>query len=543
MRFVLLIALLFMSLTFASAQENTNTKTGSIAGRVTLANKGVAGVTVTVTMSGDALSGSGLKLSAITDDEGRFSLSNLPPTTYFVWPFVPAFVVAEATGVHPSGKSVTVVAGETAEEINFTLMRGAVITGKVTDTTGRAVTDERVRILPVEAHLRRLVSSIYPSINDIRTDDRGIYRAYGLPGGAYRVAVGDPQFVAFTSTSGRRFYPETFHPNVNDEAKAQVVELAEGSEANGVDITVVRPLSGFSASGRFVDAKSGQPVPDVSFGLTTLSDKSTARGYVSLRGASTSKGLFQIDNLPPGTYAISVLGGEQYGASESFTIRDADVVDIEIKTRRGSMISGTVIVEGTTDRSLPAKLSRAQLEAYTWSVGNSVGVMRYSDINADGSFQIGPLRAGTLALGVRSKERNVTPDFALLAIEHNGVDKSTGFQISDGEDVSGVRLVFGYGTGVIRGTVRVEGGTIPAGTQVDAAFIRPGSPLTIAHTRVDARGQFVFERVPPGNYEVGVNAYLQTGRVSARQMVAISNGVVTEITLTLNLTAKPKSSP
>ena len=543
MRFVLLIALLFMSLTFASAQENTNTKTGSIAGCVTLANKGVAGVTVTVTMSGDALSGSGLKLSAITDDEGRFSLSNLPPTTYFVWPFVPAFVVAEATGVHPSGKSVTVVAGETAEEINFTLMRGAVITGKVTDTTGRAVTDERVRILPVEAHLRRLVSSIYPSINDIRTDDRGIYRAYGLPGGAYRVAVGDPQFVAFTSTSGRRFYPETFHPNVNDEAKAQVVELAEGSEANGVDITVVRPLSGFSASGRFVDAKSGQPVPDVSFGLTTLSDKSTARGYVSLRGASTSKGLFQIDNLPPGTYAISVLGGEQYGASESFTIRDADVVDIEIKTRRGSMISGTVIVEGTTDRSLPAKLSRAQLEAYTWSVGNSVGVMRYSDINADGSFQIGPLRAGTLALGVRSKERNVTPDFALLAIEHNGVDKSTGFQISDGEDVSGVRLVFGYGTGVIRGTVRVEGGTIPAGTQVDAAFIRPGSPLTIAHTRVDARGQFVFERVPPGNYEVGVNAYLQTGRVSARQMVAISNGVVTEITLTLNLTAKPKSSP
>lgn len=543
MRFVLLIALLFTSLTFVSAQENPNSKRGSITGRVTLANKGVAGVTVTVTMSGDAFSGSGLKLSAITDDEGRFRLSNLPPTTYFVWPFVPAFVVAEATGVHPTGKSVTVVAGETAEEINFTLTRGAVITGKVTDTTGRAVTDERVRILPVQEHLRRLVSSIYPSINDIRTDDRGIYRAYGLPGGAYRVAVGDPQFAALTSTSGRRFYPETFHPNVNGEAKAQVVELAEGSEANGVDITVVRPLSGFSASGRFVDAKSGQPVPDVGFGLTTISDKSTARGYVSLRGASTSNGLFQIDNLPPGTYAISVLGGDNYGASESFTIRDADVVDIEIKTRRGSMISGTVIVEGTTDRSVPTKLSRAQLEAYTWSAGNSVNVMRYSDINADGSFQIGPLRAGTLALGVRSKERNLTPDFALLAIEHNGVDKSTGFQISDGEDVSGVRLVFGYGTGIIRGTVRVEGGTIPEGTQVTAAFIRPGSPLTIAHTRVDARGQFVFERVPPGNYEVGVNAYLQTGRVSARQMVATSNGVVTEITLTLTLSAKPKSSP
>jgi hypothetical protein len=542
MRFVLLIAVLFCSLS-VTAQENPKTKSGSIAGRVVLANKGVAGVTVTVTLRGDALSGSALKLSTSTDHEGRYRVSNLPPAMYFVWPFVPAFVVAEATGVHPFGKSVTVVSGETADEINFTLTRGAVITGKITDTTGRVVTDERVRILPVQTEQQRFVNAIYPSINDIRTDDRGIYRVYGLPAGAYRVAVGDPEFAALTSTTGRRFYPETFHPNVNDVAKAQIVELPDGAEATGVDITVVRPLAGFSASGRFVDAKSGQPVPDVSFGITTLSDKSVSRGYVSLRGESTSKGLFQIDNLPPGTYAISVLGGENYGASESFTIRDSDVSDIEVKTRRGSMITGNVIVEGATDRSITAKLSRAQLEAYTWSVGNSVGVLRYSDINPDGSFQIGPLRAGTLALKVRSRERNVTPDFALMAIEHNGVDKSTGFQISDGEDVSGVRLIVGYGTGTIRGTVRVEGGTIPVGTQIDAAFIRPGSPLTIAHTRVDARGQFVFERVPPGNYEVGVNAYLQTGRVSARQAVVTSNGVVTEITLTLNLTAPPKSVP
>ena len=544
-RFTLFIALIFISLTVVSAQDKTNTKTGSITGRVTLASKGVAGVTVTITMSGDALSGSGLKLSTITDEEGQFRLSSLSPRTYFVWPFVPAFVVAEATGVYPLGKSVTVVAGETAEDINFTLTRGAVITGKVTDSTGRAVTLERVRILPVQEHLQRLVSSIYPSIEDVRTDDRGIYRAYGLPAGTYRVAVGDPQFAALTSTNGRRYYPETFHPNVNDEAKAQIVELAEGSEANGVDITVVRPLAGFSASGRFVDSKSGQPVPDVSFGLTMLSDKKTARGYVSIRGAATSNGLFQVDNLPPGTYAISVLGGsnEHYGESESFTIRESDVVDIEVKTRRGAMIYGNVSVEGVVDRSMPVKLSRAQLEAYTWSVGNSVGTLRYSDINADGSFQIGPLRAGTLAIGVRSKDRNATSDFALLAIEHNGVDKSTGFQIKEAEDVSGVRLILGYGTGIIRGTVRVEGGTLPAGTHIDAAFIRPGNLLTIGHTRVDARGQFVFERVPPGNYEVGVNAYLPGGRVSARQAVATSNGIVSEITVTLNLSANPKSGP
>jgi hypothetical protein len=78
---------------------------------------------------------------------------------------------------------------------------------------------------------------------------------------------------------------------------------------------------------------------------------------------------------------------------------------------------------------------------------------------------------------------------------------------------------------------------------VSAAFIRPGSPLTIGYTQVDARRQFVFERVPPGNYEVGVNAYLRTGRVSARQAVVTTNGVATEITITLNLSATPKPRP
>jgi hypothetical protein len=224
-RFNLLIALVLTCAGLLSAQENPKPKGGSITGRVTFANKGVAGVTVAITMSGDALSGSGLQFKAITDEDGRFKLSNLAPRTYYVWPFAPAFVVAEATGIYPPGKNITVLEGETADEVNFTLTRGAVITGKVTDATGRAVADERIRLIPVDKELRRLVSAIYPSINDIRTDDRGIYRAYGLPGGAYKVAIGDPQFAAFSTINGSRFYTQTFHPDITDEAKAKIVEV------------------------------------------------------------------------------------------------------------------------------------------------------------------------------------------------------------------------------------------------------------------------------------------------------------------------------
>jgi hypothetical protein len=204
-------------------------------------------------------------LKATTDDDGRFRISSLPAGVYYVWPFVPAYVVAEATGIYPQGKSVTVEDGETAEDINFSLTRGAAITGKVTDSAGRLIIDERIRILPVDSNLRRLTSSVYPNINDIRTDDRGIYRAFGLPAGKYKVAIGD-QFAAFTSTQGRRFYPQTFHPNLTDETKAEIVELHEGEEVTNVDITVARSLTGFSVSGTVTDAENNQPLPGVSFG-------------------------------------------------------------------------------------------------------------------------------------------------------------------------------------------------------------------------------------------------------------------------------------
>ena len=544
-RFSLLIALCLACAGVLSAQENPNSKGGSISGRVTMANKGVAGVSVTITMSGDALSGSGLQLSASTDDEGKFRLSNLPARTYYVWPFVPAFVITEATSVYPRGRNVTVLAGESVEEVNFTLTRGAAITGKVRDSAGRVLVDERVRILPVQKNVQQVIGSVYPSINDIRTDDRGIYRVYGLPAGTYKVAVGDPVFAALSSTSGRRIYPETFHPDVDDEAKAEVIEIAEGSEANGVDITVARAIMGFAVSGRFIDSKSGQPVSNISFGLT-VSGRGSARGYVSLRAASTENGFFQVDNLPPGTYAINVLSdgvSNYHGTSESFTIHDADVSDLEVKVYRGSSISGKVIVEGIDDRSILAKLPGVQLQAFMFMEGESIGTVSYSNLNADGSFQIESLRAGKVRLSLGSPDRNITPEFALFAIELNGVDKSQGIQIRDAENISGIRIVVGYGTGSIRGTVRVEGGTLPPGTFMDAAFGRPGSSLTIAHTRVDARGQFVFERVPPGNYDVGVNAYLQSGRVSARQAAVTSNGVTTEITVTLNLSSSPKPGP
>ena len=539
-RFSFVVALGLLCAAFSQSQENSRNKGGSITGRVTAANKAVVGVTVTVSLSGDAVAGMGLTLKAVTDDEGRYRISNLPAGAYSVWPFVPAFVVAEATGVYPQGKSVTVYEGETAEDINFTLTRGAAITGKVADAAGRPVIDERVRILPVDPNLRRLISSIYPNINSILTDDRGIYRVYGLPAGKYKVAIGD-QFAAFTSTRGRRFYPQTFHPDVTDEAKAELIEVREGDEATNADITVARSLTGFSASGTVIDAEKNEPVAGLSFGLTIIVGGRPS-GFMSGNGISTGNGSFRIDNLPPGRYAASILPGSNtgyYGESPPFEITDGDVSNVEMKVHRGSMITGNVVIEGSVDRSVWARLSQTRLAVTMLSASNTVNTMSYTNINPDGTFQIGSLQAGTANIRLASADRNSTAEFAALSIDLNGVDKSRGIEITPGENVSGVKITVGYGTGTIRGTVRFEGGPKPSEESLTVSFTRAGSPLVIAYTRVDARGRFVFDHVPPGNYEVTLVTYVERKSVSARQTVVASDGVVSEVTVVLNLNPGP----
>jgi len=201
------------------------------------------------------------------------------------------------------------------------------------------------------------------------------------------------------------------------------------------------------------------------------------------------------------------------------------------------------VFESPVDKMVWARLSQTRLAVTMSGVGSSIGTISYSNINPDGSFQAGPFQAGTAVIRLTAADRNSSSEFAALSIDLNGADKSRGIEITPGENVSGVRIIVGYGSGTIRGTLKVEGGVIPSEQYINASFSRIGSPLVIAYTLVDARGRFVFEHVPPGNYEVVVTVYLDRKSVNGRQAVVSSNGVVTEVTVTLNLSPGPAPGP
>jgi len=102
-----------------------------------------------------------------------------------------------------------------------------------------------------------------------------------------------------------------------------------------------------------------------------------------------------------------------------------------------------------------------------------------------------------------------------------------------------VRVVLSYSTGVVRGQIKIEGGTLPDNTRlsVTSHCLNPGSEQNSQTAEVDARGRFKIEGLSPGNYELELQT-TQPELPRVKQTVTVENGAEMEVTLVLNLSPK-----
>lgn len=346
-RTILCILLLLGSVASAPSQSVVDKATTStISGKVTVGGKGLQGVVVGLVVSDETHSNPRpTRFRAVTDEDGKYRITNVLPGTYDVIPASAAYVVTEGR------KTLIIGKNETVENIDVALDQGGVITGKVTDADGNPVIEETVYVFPAAASQRA------PYFRNIRTDDRGIYRAYGLPAGKYTVSAGRDQ----SSSAGLRrpegTYPRTFHPSAVDPAAATVIDVTEGGEATNIDITFGRPKRTYIARGRIIDSETNQPMAKTSVGIQVF----TQYGISASRNVteSTKDGEFKLENLPPGKYAVySEPPAEADWQSEAvqFEVTDRDVEDLVIKISKGASVSGVVILEGTDDAKVRASL-------------------------------------------------------------------------------------------------------------------------------------------------------------------------------------------
>ncbi len=498
----------------------------TISGKVTLGGKGVPGLVVALVISEHYRSTfRPTRFRSTTDEDGKYRITNVPPGTYEVTPASPTYVMTEVR------KPLIVGTNETVENFDIALARGGVITGKVTDAEGRPVIEATVYVSAATDEQR------LPYFRNIRTDVRGVYRAYGIPPGKYRVsAERDTQSSAVNLAGHQR----TYHPSTVDSAAGFVIEVNEGTEATSVDIALGGPPRTYSARGRIIDSDTSQPVPDTSIAVQFFwQHGSSTRGKVA---ESTKHGEFKIENLPPGKYAVfsePPAGSDWHSEAVPFEVTDRDVEGLLIKTSRGASVSGVVVLEGTDDPKVRANLLAGQIGGHIFG-----GYLGRSDpsatINPNGTFRLNGLAAGRLELRLQTSE-----PLQITRVERDGIAYPRGVEIKEREHVTGLRVVVGQATGSIRGVIRVPGGLeLPANSRLQAV-VRKTQDGTAAFygtpVDVDARNHFRVDGLTPGTYEILVSV-LTTATPDqrpiippARQTVVVTNGAVADVTITFQM--------
>jgi hypothetical protein len=548
-RYLLAVLVVFFAVTVSLSAQSTAKQTskaprGTVSGRVTIKDKGVAGVTIGMQKSEDYQRLEPI-LRATTDQDGFYRITNIAAGSYEVMPAAPGFVRADAR--EPRNKTVIIGEDENVEGINFALVRGGVITGRVTDADGRPVIEQRVSIYQTEVLDQQGPQRQVYSAASTQTDDRGIYRIFGLSAGRYKVAVGKADDVYSPPVAPTRSsYKQVFHPDVTDYAKATTIEVTEGSEANNVDITLGRPLQTFSASGLVLDAEKGLPVPNMRLGFQRSAGQRVE--YVNTPATSNALGEFTVEGLIPGKYGVLLYPNqnpEMRVETMSFDIVDQDVSGLTVRLAKGASLTGVVVLE-SDDKRVLENLSQLKVWGFVavTGMGGGFGSSMSSPISPDGSFRLAGLPGGIVNFQLGAAIGPMPPKgFSISRVERDGVVVTPrGLEIKEGEQVTGLRVIVAHGNATIRGVVKVENGSLPEGARFFVRVAKMGEPFSgLRPPHVDARGQFLMEGLTPGVYDL--SASLMGGTIAVRPVkkeVSVQDGAVTDVIMTIDLGTTPK---
>ncbi len=546
-----------LSFTAHAQSKETKAGTSTVSGRVTVKEEPMRGVTVTLREQRPLVTSSDTATAprAKTDANGIFRITGVASGRYSVSAAAAAYVLSEGNPAYQgmSGRILNVGDNETIENIDIELKRGGVITGSITDSSGRPLVEEQVELMRIDESGKPQYFHINTyGMSD--TDDRGIYRIYGLPEGRYLVRAGNSPESSSPRPS-QSLYPRTYHPDVTDQAQAKVLEVGEGSESTGVDIVLGDAKKSYAIFGRVVDGGTGQPVSGVRLYCGTISpDGRTVQSWSGNGEPTDAKGEFRLQGIVKGKYAIFARGNQGddfYSEPASCDVVDSDAHGIEVRIKQGSTLSGSVVIEGANDPAVLAKLSHLQLYFYSRSEGASGPGPGAVKVGPDGSFVVKGLNPGKVLVSPYFRTDGLMSQFTMLRLEHNGASHPEGITVGPGENLSNVRVVLIHSIYEIRGEVKIVNGTLPRNLRMYVNARHLAEQIQgryLPRGEVDQGGRFVIGNLGSGEYELHVTPQFYPGvsqpdaqaRLSrafsqAKQKVVVSNNNQTSITFMIDL--------
>lgn len=433
--------------------------------------------------------------TAVSDDQGRFAFSALGAGRFDLVASKTGYVNA-AYGERQSnglGTPIRLVAGQQLNDLRMRLTRGAVVSGTIVDETG-APTQSSAGVW-----MRALIDGEWAErqMASGQTDTNGAYRIGGLAPGTYAV---------------RAYRSDTVS-----------VTLAEGAERTGVNLRI-EPAAAVPAAtiSGTVRLENGRTMQGVTIEVNRRSPPVLPYAPLNLRQPRVdATGHFTVDQVPAGDYVVAAHGADFNiggpGAQRSFLAYWAEAaISVDGRTptvttltlEPGVNITGTLVWKGANPPDVVASKIWADLvpAGPKWAVGRRAPGNHTDQMLPDGRFMMTGVPWGmyslrilcqTNALGTWTLESAMLGDRDVLDVP---------FEVTRGQDVSGLVLTMTDRAAMLSGSVRDRAGRATSGPTVIVfpadQRLWPSSTRRLRASRPDTSGEFIVPDLPAGEYLV-----------------------------------------
>jgi len=419
------------------------------------------------------------------------------------------------------------------------MIKGGVITGKVTNSKGDPIVGVPVRAVALNNPSSSPTDLL--GIGGAESDDRGIYRIYGLKPGSYVVNTGGPGQFGLAISNGFDLDVPTYYPSATRDTAIPVV-VRSGDETTGIDIKYFG-TEGHRISGFVLGTINAGPSAANGAIAIILSPAGT-QSVLSMAIASPldQRRAFGFNGVADGEYDLfaAFQAGQQNDASlvatKRVTVRGGDVTGVELNLAQLASIAGTIILDPikpedkcdqrgsqlietvfAARRDDPRKSGSQIMTTMLAGLGGT--------LNAKGEFIARNLYAGRYRFEIKlptedwyvrvinlptavavtnQQPSQAAPPSAASKPNQRYPGQGT-VTIKSGQQVNGVSIIVGQDAASLRGRVTVtpEGTAFPADLHVHLVPADPeqaNNVLRYSETMIMSDGSFAFSNIAPGRY-------------------------------------------
>lgn len=485
--------------------------------------------------------------TTISDDAGRFTFTGLPSGRYTLGGAKEGYVTTNYGASRPGGPGspVVIADGVARSDISLPLLRGAVISGTLLDPEGQPIPGVSMRALRYgyTVNGERRLTAVTTTMAGHITDDRGLYRIYGLPPGEYAIAApaipqlstGD-EILMMTESEVQRALNEVRQSSRQGTVTSETMSIAGGDDRRAIGYaTVFYPGTPVMSQSLMIPLGKGEERTGIDFQLQYV-PMSTIRGSIitpsnmmsslltvhliatdevvlsdtnseARRTSATGKGEFSFANVPPGSYLViakAPSGPNIFWASTDVVVDGQSQPEVVLSLQSGLTVSGRVAFDGRT--AIPTSSRVRVLLVPLLSGGQITLASPPARVDANGRFSITGVTAGRYRLQAAIDGPS---GWMLSSSIVNGRD-ALDTPIDLRQSVEGAVVTFSDRPAELSGVVRDPSGR-PSAT--DTVIVFPADRTLwiprsrrIRAERVVADGTFQFRLLAPGDYYVAAAA-------------------------------------